>query len=100
MCEHEICLCNQRGESNTNKCRCSVLSSYARACSQEGVNLEHWRDVSQCEERCETGTFWSSCGSIEDAFTCDHVRKSEIFNETRVCFIDLLVMIDNYITLI
>uniref|UniRef100_A0A665WKG4 Si:ch211-39f2.3 n=1 Tax=Echeneis naucrates TaxID=173247 RepID=A0A665WKG4_ECHNA len=42
---------------------CEQLQGYALMCQQKGVTLEHWRNVTGCEQTCPLNSHYELCGS-------------------------------------
>ena len=79
MCEHDVCHCLHKTNADADSCKCSVLSSYARACADAGfavvsaIDEPTWRNATGCEIACSNGRKWQACGSYECEKTCEKI---------------------------
>ena len=97
MCEHDVCHCLHKTNADASTCKCSVLSSYARACADAGFALvaseetPSWREAASCEMTCSNGRQWQACGRYECENTCQKISAgtglvSETCNQNGACY--------------
>ena len=82
MCEHDVCHCLHKTNADPDQCKCSVMTSYAHSCAQQGFpvvdeNMTSWRNVSNCEVTCENGRVWKTCASRSCEPTCKKLSAGE-----------------------
>ena len=84
MCEHDICHCVYKRRDDSSKCKCTVLSAYARACAHTGhpLNIDRsWRIDADCKVPCEGGREWQECGDA----ACEETCKMISYNLVGTC---------------